>query len=212
MTNITWRPQLPPYRKYKKKMYAQLGLTSGFIYQLGEEDMIRRKSREVKPEEIQSKEIQSKIKYLKRCLLKYRKITSMGRGVAGVQVGIPERLAVIYMPEEEDKLLTIINPHIIDRAGDSLKFTEGCMSEGPLFAPVVRPAWIKFKYLDEQGRERMWDKKSDNPAHCIANRVFQHEIDHMDGIIFLDRGILSELTLDSDPQFYEQVKFEEVHS
>ncbi len=210
MTKSGWKPALPPFRKYKKDMYTKHGLTSSFVYQLGEGDMIRRQSREVPPSEILTSDTQAKIKYLKKCLLKYRRLTGMGRGIAAVQVGIPERFAVIYLPEENRKLLVIINPQIINRAGESLKFPEGCMSEGPLFAPVVRPAWTEFSYLDEQGREQMWTEKDDTLPHRIANRVFQHEIDHMDGIIFLDRAILSELTLDSDPTFYEKASFEEV--
>lgn len=84
------------------------------------------------------------------------------------------------------------------------------MSEGPLFAPVIRPAWIEFSYYDEQGEKHLWNTKDTDLKSIVENRVFQHEIDHMDGIIFLDKALISELVLESDPTYYEKAIFDEV--
>ncbi len=206
-----WKPILPPFRKFKEEVYKSHARTAQFIYQLGEGDTVRQKSKPVLIEEITSKTTKQKIQYLKKCMLKYRKITGFGRGIAAIQVGIPERFAVIYTPDREENLLVIINPKITKKSMEVLKFPEGCMSEGPLFAPVKRPSWIEFEYHNENGVKQYWNTK-DEGAGRIYNRVFQHEIDHMDGIIFLDRADLKQLVLESDPNFYEQAKFTKVNT
>lgn len=70
------------------------------------------------------------------------------------------------------------------------------MSVNPIIAPVDKPSWIEFEYLDEKGK--------------MYNRVFQHEIDHMDGIINIDLVKSKELNFESDPSYYEKARFEEV--
>lgn len=78
---------------------------------------------------------------------RFRKFTGLGRGIAGVQIGIPERMAVIFMPEEKNGLLIIINPRITERSTKRFKYPEMCMSASPLVVPLVRPAWIEFSYF-----------------------------------------------------------------
>jgi peptide deformylase len=202
-----WQPPLPPFRDYKEDVYKKQAKTAQFIHQLGEMGTIRTPSGNVPIVEITSSLMKQKIMYLKQCMLKYRKITGVGRGIAAVQVGILERFAVIYTPERKEKLFTIINPEITKKSEALLCFPEGCMSEGPTFAPVIRPAWIEFTYYDENGKKQYWDTKDTDRNSRLNNRVFQHEIDHMNGIIFFDRADLSKLTLDSDPTFYEKAAF-----
>ncbi len=204
-----WKPTLPPFRKFKRDVYLKHSKTAGFIYQLGEGAVIRTKSQEIPVAAIAAPETKEKIAYLKKCLLRYRAITGMGRGIAAIQVGIPQRFAVIYMLDTKD-IMTIINPVITKKSHSLLRFPEGCMSEGPLFAPVTRPSWIEFSYYDEQGQKQYWNTKDENQRDKITNRVFQHEIDHMDGVIFLDRADLRNLTLESDPAYYDKAAFEEV--
>lgn len=208
--NNMWKPTLPPFRRFKKDVYLKHAETAQFIYQLGEKDTIRTVSKPIPLKLITSEATKQKIAYLKKCFFKYRKITGYGRGIAAVQVGILERFAVIYTPDEKEKMFTIINPKITKRSKKSYRRFEACMSEGPVSAPVVRPAWIEFEYYDEDGKKQVWNTHDTDDESRIYNRVFQHEIDHMDGAIFLDKADVKHITLESDPTFYDSVEFEEV--
>lgn len=204
----TWKPTPSPFADNKKKVFADAARVTEFIYQIGESSMLRQPSKEVPATDILAEETQAKIAYLKDCLLKYRELTGKGRGISAVQVGIPERISIIYTPEQ---MITMINPVITKRSEKKYRYPEICMSANPIIAPVVRPAWIEFRYFDEQGKEQHWDTKDDTEQGRMLNRVFQHEIDHMEGIINID--IVSsprDLILDADPSFYDNVVLEEV--
>lgn len=197
---------LSPNRKYKKDFHLKEAKISQFIYQRGEVDFLAKISKEVI--NINSKTTQSKIKYLKECLLKYRKITGLGRGIAAPQVGIPEKIAVIYTPK---KLITIINPKVTKYSDKKLKVIEGCMSATPILANVIRPAWIEFEYFDEFGNKKYFKTKAQTKLGKILNRVFQHEIDHLEGIINIDRVESSkDLIFLSDPLTIKNILFLEV--
>ncbi len=84
------------------------------------------------------------------------------------------------------------------------------MSASPIIVPVVRPSWIEFEYYDENGKKQIWNTKDDTKTNRIYNRVFQHEIDHMNGTINIDLVNSSELILKSDPKFYDKASFIEV--
>ncbi len=198
-----WKHTLAPFRKHKVKVFENAGKVASFIYQIGESEDLRKPSKEIPVNKITSSEYQKKFKYIKNCLRKYRKLTGMGRGITAVQVGIPERFSVVYTKE---KLILVINPKVTKISKKKLKYPEMCMSANPVIVPTIRPAWIKFDYYDEKGKLQHWDSKDK-----ILNRVFQHEIDHMDGIINLDRGNPKEFILESDPSFYENAKFEKAN-
>ena len=102
-----WRPELPRYRNYKKKVFKNLIKTSDLVYQIGELDELRKSSDPVEINEITSPNFKKKVKYLKDCLLKYRLLTGYGRGITGVQVGIPLRFSIIYLPYQKQKLMVI---------------------------------------------------------------------------------------------------------
>ncbi|MCL5438844.1 MAG: peptide deformylase [Patescibacteria group bacterium] len=208
MNNSSWQPVFPPGKDYKKDVFGKIIKTGQFIYQIGESENLSKPSREVSIDKIKSPKFKSEIKYLKECMSKYRKITGAGRGITAVQVGIPERFSVVYMPEIKGKLLIIINPKITKKSKKLLKYPEMCMSAEPIIAPVIRPAWIEFEYYDEKGKKRYWKTKDMNKNGRIYNRVFQHEIDHMDGIINIDKVNSKELVLLSDLSYYEKAKFE----
>lgn len=208
MDSRDWKPTKPPFAKYKKDAFQRASAVSGFIYQIGESDILRKPSKKVLSNKIKNPQTQEKIKYLKNCLTKYRNLTGYGRGITAVQVGIPERFSVIYTPEE---LLIIINPKITKRSEKLLKYPEMCMSAVPIIAPVVRPAWIEFEYYHEKGSLNYWETKDDTDLGRMMNRVLQHEIDHMEGVINIDLvKSPRELILESDPSFYERARFEEV--
>ena len=205
---MAWERQKPPFIDFKKKVFSQAAEVSEFIYQIGEYPELRQPSKDVTVEEIHSEDFKAKVKYLKDCILRYRKRTGYGRGITAVQIGIPEKFSVIYTPE---KLIIIINPKITKNSQKLLLYPEMCMSANPIIAPTTRPSWIEFEYYDEEGQLQHWRIKDDTDQGRIMNRVFQHEIDHMKGIINID--IIQnpkELILESDPKYYENAKFEEI--
>lgn len=80
----SWEPTPPPFRKHKPKAFARAAIVSSFIYQIGESSILRKLSTEVPVNQITSKQMKAKIRYLKSCLIKYRKLTGLGRGIAAV--------------------------------------------------------------------------------------------------------------------------------
>lgn len=155
--------------------------------------LLRKPSKSIEVSKIKSADFQKKLKYLRDCLLMYRKLTGLGKGIAAVQLGIMQRFAVIYTPK---KLITIINPKIIKISKRKNKYPEGCMSATPIVVPLIRPVWIEFEYHDENGDLQIWKGKN-----LLLNRVFQHEIDHMEGIINIDKVDPKEYTLVSNGKF-----------
>jgi len=107
---------------------------------------------------------------------------SNGIGLAASQVGIDMRLVTIDISTEERKseLLKMINPEIIEGDGE-LIMEEGCLSIPEIRDEVKRYKRVKFRYLDNNGVEHQLEDDG------LLARVVQHEIDHLDGIVFIDR-------------------------
>lgn len=104
-------------------------------------------------------------------------ILAPGIGLAAPQVG--HALRMFVMNTEEDQFHKIINPVIIKAEGIST-FNEGCLSFPELFADVVRPDWIRVKYLTENGEEVELERDG------LWARCFQHELDHLQGRLLVD--------------------------
>ena len=104
-----------------------------------------------------------------------------GIGLAAVQIGILKRLIVIDISKEEKKNpIFLVNPVIISRSKNKSVYEEGCLSLPGQFAEIERPAECIVKYLDYQGKQK--ELKADGLlATCI-----QHEIDHLNGVLFID--------------------------
>ena len=105
-----------------------------------------------------------------------------GIGLAAVQVGILKRLVVIDISKTEEKKqpIFLINPQIIRQSKKTSVYEEGCLSLPGQFAEIERPAECTIKYIDYNGKEK--DLKADGLlATCI-----QHEVDHLNGILFID--------------------------
>ena len=105
-----------------------------------------------------------------------------GIGLAAVQVGILKRLVVIDISkaEEKKKPIFLINPQIIRQSKKTSVYEEGCLSLPGQFAEIERPAECTLKYIDYNGKEK--ELKADGLlATCI-----QHEVDHLNGILFID--------------------------
>ncbi len=208
----SWKPPLPPGRVFKKQSLRDLIKTAGFIYQVGESNALRQPSKPVAVTSIKSEEMQEKIAYLKRCMRKYRKEIGKGRGIAAVQVGIPERFSVIFMPETKEKLLVVINPTVVKRSKKVLRYPEMCMSANGLIAYVTRPAWVEVEYFTEKGKKAFWGLKDETMQGKMYNRVLQHEMDHLNGVINIDTVQSKELFFESEKAFYEKATFQEVSS
>ncbi len=105
-----------------------------------------------------------------------------GIGLAAPQIGVPLRVFVIDLSVGRDAggLLVMINPEVVSRDGVQLE-EEGCLSVPGFNATVVRPSRIVVKGLDRHGNEQQQEG-----AGLLA-RAFQHEIDHLDGALFVDR-------------------------
>ena len=105
-----------------------------------------------------------------------------GIGLAGVQVGVLKRLIVIDISKEKEKKnpLFLINPEIISTSKNTSVYEEGCLSLPGYFAEIERPAECQIKYIDYDGKKKEM-KTSGLLATCI-----QHEVDHLNGILFVD--------------------------
>lgn len=107
-----------------------------------------------------------------------------GCGLAAIQVAIEKRLLVIDLregPNEERKPYKMVNPEIIWSSDSNKEMDEGCVSFPFQYAKVRRPAQVKVKYLNEKGEEKILE------ADGLLAACIQHEIDHLDGILFVDR-------------------------
>jgi peptide deformylase len=104
-----------------------------------------------------------------------------GVGLASLQVGVPERLFVIDVSENKDNPSIIINPEIIETSTEREPFEEGCLSVPGIRQDVVRPAEITLSWQDLDGNEYQKDFGG------LEARVIQHELDHLNGILFIKR-------------------------
>jgi peptide deformylase len=105
-----------------------------------------------------------------------------GIGLAATQIGVPLRIFVIDLSvgRNPSDLLTFINPEFVEREGMQLE-EEGCLSLPGFNATVARPARAVVKGLDREGVERTVEGTG------LLARAFQHEMDHLDGCVFVDR-------------------------
>lgn len=104
---------------------------------------------------------------------------SDGVGLAAPQVGILRRVAVVNVRDERG-MIELVNPEIISEQGNQIG-NEGCLSAPDEWAEVERPNIVTVKAFDRHGKEFTITGKE------LAARAFCHEIDHLDGILFIDR-------------------------
>lgn len=105
-----------------------------------------------------------------------------GIGLAAIQVGIARRLLVIDLSKEgeEKQPLVIINPEIIKSSDARSVYEEGCLSIPDYYAEVERPAQVTVKSIDRDGKEQVIE------ADGLLATCLQHEIDHLNGVLFID--------------------------
>lgn len=206
-----WIPSLPPAREYKKENLREIERFSQFIYTVGEYPILRSPSIAVIEQEMTSNEMKQKYAYLKKCMREFRRITKgKGRGIAGVQVGIPERFFLLYQPGIKKPFTIIINPVVTKKSIELLSYPESCMSANSLIADVIRPAWIEFEYFNEWGQKQYWQLKATTKQGKMYNRIVQHEIDHLDGIINIDYVPASSLIFEMGTEYYGKARFRKI--
>jgi len=105
-----------------------------------------------------------------------------GIGLAAIQIGVPKRVIVMDLagPEEEPAPLFLVNPEILDPSESQAIYEEGCLSVPDFFDEVERSAACRVKFLDYHGKPQMID------AEGLFATCIQHEIDHLEGILFVD--------------------------
>lgn len=105
-----------------------------------------------------------------------------GIGLAAIQIGIPRQMLVIDVSKEgeEKQPLVFINPKILTSSDERSVYEEGCLSIPDYYAEVERPAEITVEYLDLEGKQ-LTAKADGLLATCL-----QHEIDHLNGVLFID--------------------------
>lgn len=101
-------------------------------------------------------------------------------GLAAVQIGILKNVIVIDVGQG---VLEIVNPSIVETKGEQLEY-EGCLSYPGEYKKVKRPAYVKVKAYDRKGKEYFIEGEG------LLARALCHEIDHLNGIVFLDRAIV----------------------
>jgi peptide deformylase len=122
-----------------------------------------------------------------------------GVGLAAPQMGVSERVIIYKIPEEKEPLRVIVNPKIISSKGEQVG-PEGCLSIPMLQGDVKRANEIIVKGMDMLGRPLR------RRATEFEARVIQHEVDHLDGILFIDRADLDTLhwLVEEDPDVPEE--------
>ena len=105
-----------------------------------------------------------------------------GIGLAAIQVAIPRRVVVIDTAKEgeEARPICFANPEIVWSSEEKRVYQEGCLSIPEYYEDVERPSRVKARYLDREGRE------NEIEADGLLATALQHEIDHLNGILFID--------------------------
>jgi len=145
--------------------------------------VLRERTADVDPQELASPEIQRLIDDL----IETRRAAG-GAGLAAPQISVPKRIAVVEVDEhtryayKPPILLTVIvNPRIEPLSDEKLTINEGCLSVPDLRGDVERFLTVRVHHLDRHG------ERVETVAEGLSAGTFQHEIDHLDGILFLDR-------------------------
>ncbi len=105
-----------------------------------------------------------------------------GIGLAAIQIGVPRRMLVLDVAREgeEAEPMVVINPQVIWESPERSIYQEGCLSIPEYYEDVERPEKIALKFLDREGVEREIE------ADGLLATCLQHEIDHLDGVLFID--------------------------
>jgi peptide deformylase len=105
-----------------------------------------------------------------------------GIGLAAIQIGVARRMLVLDVAKDGDEKepLVFINPEVVASSDERSVYEEGCLSIPDYYAEVERPAAITVRHLDRDGKERTVE------ADGLLATCLQHEIDHLNGVLFID--------------------------
>ena len=120
---------------------------------------------------------------LKKSLDYFRKRNGFGRGIAGIQIGIKKRIIALNLGKGS---FIIVNPKIIQYSNENFTMWDDCMSFKDLIVRVKRSKNIDIIFSDENGKKQEWLNIEQDKSELL-----QHEIDHLDGILAIDRAISS---------------------
>ena len=140
------------------------------------DEILKKKSREVPEEEISTEKMQILIDDMIETMHKYN-----GVGLAAVQVGILKRVVVIDLYDDKGPIV-LINPVILKTKGEQ-EVEEGCLSFPNEFAKIIRPLEVTVEYLDRNGQ------KVKIKAKELLAQAISHEVDHLNGEVFIDKII-----------------------
>lgn len=148
---------------------------------LDSDKRIREISKIVEQNEFNTPEFKDLLNDLKDTLNEYR----YGVGISAIQIGIPKRIFLIQKSGRDGKRELpkyYINPEIINTSEKSVKYYEACLSVNyaQIFGEVNRKYWVRISYLDENGNEYI------HKFEGLDARIILHEIDHLDGKLFMD--------------------------
>jgi len=106
-----------------------------------------------------------------------------GIGLAAIQIGIPQRVVTMDLAKKDEPKnpQVVINPEVVSSSEEQNIYEEGCLSIPEIYEEVERPAQVKVRYTDLQGKQHEVD------ANGLLATCLQHEIDHLDGVLFIDR-------------------------
>ena len=147
--------------------------------------VLRERARELSPAEIASPEIQELIDDL----IDTKRATH-GAGIAANQVGEPVQVAIVEVEEGNPRypykppvpLTVMINPSLEPVGHETIEINEGCLSVPDLRGSLPRSLAVRVRYLDRKGEEQEEVKQG------LTAGTFQHEVDHLDGVLFVDRA------------------------
>jgi peptide deformylase len=147
--------------------------------------VLRERATGLSPDQIASPEIQGLIDDL----IETKRATH-GAGIAANQVGEPLRVAIVEVEEGNPRypykppepLTVMINPTIEPLGDETVEINEGCLSVPDLRGSLERHLAVRVRYLDREGREHEEVKRG------LTAGTFQHELDHLDGVLFVDRA------------------------
>lgn len=150
------------------------------IIQLGD-PILREKSAPV--EDPTSIEIKQLVRDLGDTLAHWRSTTGYGRGLAAPQIGALQRVIFLKLPGVEP--WPLINPEIVDASQEKMVVWDACLSFLSIFMQVERRRWVTVRYQNPEGEVLEFDAGDDRSL----NELLQHEIDHLDGILAIDRVV-----------------------
>jgi peptide deformylase len=166
---------------------------------------LRRRAQEVEPEQLSSPDSQRLIDEL----IETRRQAG-GAGLAANQIGVLKRIAVVEVDEATRTrypykpffpLTVIVNPVIDPLSDETLLINEGCLSIPGLRGDVERYLHIRVRFLDRGGQEQAL------VAHGLTAGTFQHEVDHLDGVVFTDRADQASISNWEEFERYRMAEF-----